>query len=157
MILEAIQYYLLAAIIVSTILLALKKKLGYIFWISEITILSPLFGLIIYSGFLLLLEISREKRLNNIEISEKIKKQIASLPQKGAKSILISTEDTVCVFNSNDLRLAIKNRTPETLENLSPDDFPAEDGLWYVLFFKEKTLTRLYGFESWHGENNCYK
>jgi energy-coupling factor transporter transmembrane protein EcfT len=157
MLLKALTVYLCAVIVISAILLVFKKNLGRVFWVFEGVMLVPLAVLIIYGGILLSFEISREQKLRGIKFSGEITRQVGMIPQHGVKSMLEADEDAVCVFNSNDIRLAVESRSPEVMEELISDDFPAEDGLWYVLFFKGNTLARFYGFESWHGESSCFK
>ncbi len=157
MLLKALTIYLLAAFFISGTLLLFRRRLGRLFWPLEAVVLVPFLGLMVYSGIMFFLEISREHKLRNIQFSSEIASRVSLIPQQGINGMLAPGETAMCVINSVDLNWAVAVGFSDALKSLSSDDYPAEDGLWYVMFFNERELTRLYGFESWREKNHCYQ
>lgn len=59
------------------------------------------------------------------------------------REMLQGDEDTVCLYDSYDLSLVINKEGVPVVENLDPNDFPAEDGVWYAIFISNNFVTRV--------------
>lgn len=140
MLLNILFIYLLFLVSMNLFLLWKWRRMTRWRWGAIAVIWLPFFLLLIVGGVFWGGEVRRK---NLIESYEAVFGGGRDEAYGNPREMLQGDEDTVCLYDSYDLSLVINKEGVPVVENLDPNDFPAEDGVWYAIFISNNFVTRV--------------
>ncbi|SFQ52211.1 hypothetical protein SAMN05216229_12924 [Geopseudomonas sagittaria] len=154
MLLALIILWTIVAATASAVAVRLRRRYRFPLWLALLILWSPWLLAILAVALFVLGEYLRAARIDELTPPDELRRQLEDGAARDPRALLQAGETSVCLFHSYDARRVATAGSPQ-LVALQDLHLPADDGWWYVAFFRGETLTRLHLVASQPVETGC--
>lgn len=145
----------LLAATASAVAVLLRRRYRFPLWLVLLILWSPWLLAILAVALFVFGEYLRDARIDELTPPAELRRQLEEGVARDPRALLQADETSVCIFYSYDSRLtALPAGSPEAAA-LADLHLPADDGWWYVAFFRGEALTRLHLVARQPAETGC--
>lgn len=155
MLLVGIILWTLFAVAASAVAVWLRWRYRFPLWLVLLILWSPWLLAILAVALVVLGEYLRAARIDELTLPTELRHQLEEGVARDPRALLQAGETSVCTFYSYDSRLSALPAGSPQLAALEDLHLPADDGWWYVAFFRGEALTRLHLIAQQPAETGC--